>query len=62
LGARKSNFPATTVKVLSVEPFGDAKVRITLEMIADTNRLAEVGSQLLRTSVGQMKAQAPKKK
>ena len=51
-----SDFPATTIKVVSVEPCGDAKVRILIEMIADTNRLAEVSSELLRTSVGQLKA------
>jgi hypothetical protein len=57
-----SNFPATTVRVTSVEPCGEAKVRIVMEMIADTNRLSEVGSQFLHTTVEQMKKQTRKKK
>jgi hypothetical protein len=44
-------FPATTVQVTAIEPAGDTKVRITLEMIVDVNRLAEVSSELLRATV-----------
>ena len=58
-----SNFPATTVKVVSVEPYGDTKVRITMEMIADVHRLAEVGSEMLHSAIAQIKtAQKPRKK
>ena len=46
-----SAFPATTVRVTAIEPASDTKVRITLEMIVDVNRLAEVSSELLRATV-----------
>ena len=46
-----SAFPATTVRVTAIEPATDSKVRITLEMIVDVNRLAEVSSELLRATV-----------
>jgi hypothetical protein len=46
-----SAFPATTVRVTAIEPSNDTKVRITLEMIVDVNRLAEVSSELLRATV-----------
>ena len=46
-----SAFPATTVRVTSIEAAADSKVRITLEMIVDVNRLAEVSSELLRATV-----------
>ncbi len=51
-----SHFPATTVKVIKVEPCAPGKVCITTEMVVDVHRLAEVGSDLLRTAVSQMKA------
>lgn len=58
-----SNFPATTVKVVSVEPYGDTKVRITMEMVADVHRLAEVGSEMLHSAIAQIKAaKKPRKK
>lgn len=53
-------FPATTVKVVSVEPLGATKVRITMELIADVNRLAEVGSELLSASVAVAKQERAK--
>jgi hypothetical protein len=51
-----ANFPATTIKVLSVEPH-ETKVRITTEMIVDVHRLADVGSETLRTAMTQVKAE-----
>jgi hypothetical protein len=51
-----SDFPATTVKVVSIEPCGETKVRIMMEMVADVNRLAEVGSELLHKAIQHMKA------
>ena len=58
-----SDFPATTVRVTSVEPCGDGKkVCIRMEMIADVNRLSDVASQLLRVTVGQMKEDKNRKK
>ncbi len=55
-----SKFPATTVKVVSIEPCGGTKVCITMELVVDVHRLAEVGSDLLHAAIGQMKS-APKK-
>lgn len=49
------DFPATTVRVVSITPCDDTKVCITMEMIADVNRLAEVGSELLHASIEHMK-------
>ena len=55
LGPPMSDHPATTVKVVSIEPLAGTQVRIMMEMIADVHRLAEVGSELLRASVDKMK-------
>ena len=44
-------FPETTVRVTAIEPARGNKVRITLEMIVDVNRLAEVSSEMLRATV-----------
>jgi hypothetical protein len=52
-----SAFSATTVKVVSIEPHGDTKVRITMEMLVDVHRLSEVGSELLHAAVTQVKAE-----
>ena len=57
-----SSFPATTVKVVKVEPTGATKVCITLEMMVDVHRLAEVSGDLMRMSVKQMKNDPKKKK
>ena len=51
------DFPATTVRVVSITPCDDTKVCIMMEMIADVNRLAEVGSELLHASIEHMKNQ-----
>ena len=40
--------PPTTVKVTAIEPCGETKVRIIMEMVVDVHRLAEVGTDLLR--------------
>ena len=57
-----SSFPATTVKIVSVEPAGSSKVCITMEMLVDVHRLAEVTGELMRTAVKQMKNDPKKKK
>ena len=51
-----SAFPETTVRVTAVEPVSETKLRITLEMLVDVHRLAEVGSDLLHASIKQTKA------
>jgi hypothetical protein len=55
-------FPATTVRVTAIEPAGETKVRITLEMLVDVHRLAEVGSELLHAAVTRVKAENGEKK
>jgi hypothetical protein len=57
-----SSFPATTVRVTAIEPAGETKVRITLEMMVDVHRLAEVGSELLHAAVTEAKIGNGKKK
>lgn len=57
-----SSFPATTIKVTSVEPRGDSKVCVTMELVVDVHRLADVSGELMRTAVKQMKNETAKKK
>jgi len=57
-----ANYPATTVKVVSVEPQDETKVRITMEMTVDVHRLADVGSDMLRAAMVQVKAEQRTKK
>lgn len=47
--------PATTVRVISITPLEGTKVSILMEMVADVNRLAEVGSDMLHASIKHMK-------
>ena len=56
-----NDFPATTVRVTAIDHAGESKVRITLEMIVDVNRLAEVSSELLRATVKRASAAQKKK-
>ena len=55
-----SDFPATTVRVVSIEPCGDTKVCIMMEMIVDVNRLAEIGSEMLHQAIEHMKGKTQK--
>jgi hypothetical protein len=55
------SFPATTVRVTGIEPAGETKVRIQLEMLVDVHRLAEVGSELLHASVKRVKSDTKKR-
>lgn len=57
-----SSFPPSTIKVTTVEPCGEGKVCITMELIVDVHRLAEVSGSLMQTAVKQMKADTAKKK
>jgi hypothetical protein len=57
-----SNFPATTLKVTGIEPCGDAKVCIMMEMVVDVHRLADISGEMMRTAVQQMKSESAKKK
>jgi hypothetical protein len=51
--------PASTVRVTSIEPCGDQKVRITMEMVVDVHRLVEISGQMLSVAA---KGAATKKK
>ncbi|HUO02212.1 MAG TPA: hypothetical protein VMU31_05505 [Rhizomicrobium sp.] len=55
------SFPATTVRVTGIEPAGETKVRIKLEMLVDVHRLAEVGSEMLHAAVKRAKSEPRKK-
>ncbi|MDB5741677.1 MAG: hypothetical protein JWP16_2717 [Alphaproteobacteria bacterium] len=39
--------PTSTITVTNIEPCGEAKVCITLEVVVDAHRMAEVGGQML---------------
>ena len=54
-------FPETTTRVTAIEPAGESKVRITVELIVDVNRLAEVSSDLLQASIKHTKTLQKKK-
>ena len=40
-------YPQSTVRIAAIEPCGDTKVCITVELVVDVHRLAEVGTDLL---------------
>jgi hypothetical protein len=52
-----SSFPPSTVRVTGIEPHGEGKVRIHMELVVDVHRLAEVSGDLMQTAVKQMKNQ-----
>ena len=56
------SFPPSTIKVTHVEPCGDGKVCITMELVVDVHRMAEVSGEMMQTAVKQMKSAAVKKK
>ena len=51
--------PVSTIKVTSVEPCGDGKVCITMEMVVDAHRMVEVSGKMLSVAA---KGAASKKK
>ena len=53
-GGTMNNFPATTIKVTHIEPLAESKVCITMEMVVDVHRLAEISGEMMRTAVKQM--------
>ena len=57
-----SSFPPSTIKVTGIEPCGDGKVCIAMELVVDVHRLAEVSGDLMQTAVKQMNAGSAKKK
>ncbi len=57
-----AQFPASTIRIVGVEPCGDTQVRVTLEMMVDVHRMAEVGGDMLRTAMCQVKEKQTTKK
>ncbi|MBA2587020.1 MAG: hypothetical protein H0U98_00175 [Alphaproteobacteria bacterium] len=45
-----SQFPHSTVKIIDVKACGETKVCITMELVVDVHRLAEVSSTLLHVA------------
>lgn len=54
------SIPSSTIKVTNVEPCGEGKVCIAMELVVDVHRMAEVGSKML--SVAAKGASARRKK
>jgi hypothetical protein len=52
--------PPSTIKVTNIEVCGDAKVCVTLEVVVDAHRMADVGGKML--SVAAKSASSRKKK
>jgi hypothetical protein len=42
-----TTLPPSTVKVVSVQPCGDTRVCVTLELMVDVHRMAEIGGEML---------------
>ena len=57
-----SSFPPSTIKVTHVEACADGKVCITMQLVVDVHRMAEVSGAMMQTAVKQMKAEGAKKK
>ena len=47
--------PPSTVRVTSMKPCGDTKVRITMELVVDVHRLAVVGTDLLNAVTAKLR-------
>jgi hypothetical protein len=54
--------PETTARVVSIEPAGDTKVRLMLELIVDVHNLAEMGSEMLKNALAQIRAEDTERK
>jgi hypothetical protein len=57
-----AQFPTSTIRVIAVEPSGDTQVRVTLEMMVDVHRMAEVGGNMLKAAMNQVKDEQSAKK
>jgi hypothetical protein len=56
-----NSFPPSTIKVTAIDPCGEGKVRIAMELVVDVHRLAEVSGAMMQTAVRQMKSSRKKK-
>jgi hypothetical protein len=57
-----SSFPPSTIKVTNIEPCGEGKVCITMQLVVDVHRMAEVSGAMMQSAVKQMKSESRKKK
>ena len=56
-----SSFPASTIKVTNIEPCGEGKVCITMQLVVDVHRLADVGSEMLHVAAKESASSKKKK-
>ena len=49
-----SSHPPSRVRIVSHEPLNQHEVKITLEVMVDVHRLAEVGQEFISQAVKQM--------
>ncbi|HEY4116005.1 MAG TPA: hypothetical protein VGM17_18255 [Rhizomicrobium sp.] len=54
--------PPSRVRVLSHEAISKTEVRLTLEVVIDVDRLAEIGQDFLSAAVKQMRNKPPPQK
>lgn len=47
VSSNMDNLAASTVKVTAIDPCAENKVRITVELVVDVHRLAEISSSML---------------
>lgn len=49
-----SSYPPSRVRLLSQEPISQSEIKITVEVIVDVHRLAELGQEFISQAVKQM--------
>lgn len=54
-----ADFPASTIKITGIEPHGEDKVLVTVELLVDVHRMVEIGGKMLSVAA---KGAARKKK
>ena len=54
-----ADVPASTIKITAIEPYGDDKVRITMDVLVDVHCMVEIGGKMLSVAA---KGAAKKKK
>ena len=47
-------YPPSTVRIVKHEPISATEVRITMEMVVNVDRLAEICSELIHTAADQI--------
>ena len=54
-----TNFPPSTIRITEIEPQGEDKVLVTVEVLVDVHRMVEIGGKMLSVAA---KGAAKKKK